>query len=98
MQGRDSAAYVQSYKLSTTVAIAIATSHVAGVFEVWIHHVCALQGPEIPTLLLDLINPYHPSPPSQFPFFSPYLLLHPPQSPLAGPDRLPCRAEALIQG
>lgn len=37
-------------------------SSIARVFEVQIHHVCVLQGPEIPTLLLDLINPYHPSP------------------------------------
>lgn len=58
---------------------------------------CA-SGPAIPTLLLDLINPYHPSPWSQFPFFSPYLLLHPPQSPLASTERLPRRVEALIQG
>lgn len=60
---RASAAHVPSYKPATTIAITIALSSIAAaVFEVQIHHVCALQGPEIPTLLLDLINPYHPSP------------------------------------
>ena len=39
--------------------------------------VYVLQGLESPTLLPDLINPYRPSPWSQFPFFSPYLCTHP---------------------
>lgn len=56
------------------------------------------RAPGSPTLLLDLINPYHPSPWSQFPFFSPYLLLHPPPISYCWHRTASLRVEALIQG
>lgn len=62
--------YVQSCQLAPAACITIAMS----LGSELIMYVCFRAWR---SLLLDMINPYHPSPRSQFPFFSPYLCPRP---------------------